>query len=286
MTQQKIKRQQRNRHDKNKNEKIKIQLLLSLLLIGAVGVIFKLNHQMTNLRYTKQTVQTFEAETISPLETWHSQEVKFVYLTFDDGPTENTETIMSLLKSYDIDATFFLTGTAMQTYSEAETLLPKLLKEGHYLGIKGMSQNYNDLYVEPSAAKTFTNSMLDSQALLAKLTDGFVSNLCRAPYSTLQTFSQAHVQALQANQLKCWDWDIDTNDWSNHYDAKRILEKVKTEVELLQHPNHLVILLHEYDKTIEVLPQLIQYLKNEGYEFLPYHPSRHQVKNFYGSDEL
>ena len=286
MTKQKIKRQQRNRHDKNKREKIRIQVLLSLLLIGAVSVIFKLNHQTRNLRYTAQTMQTFEAETISPLEKWHSQDVKFAYLTFDDGPSENTEMIMSLLKSYDIDATFFLTGTAMQTYSEAETLLPELLKEGHYLGIKGMSQNYNALYVEPNAAETFTNGMLQAQALLSRLTDGFVSTLCRAPYSTLQTFSQAHVQALQENQLKCWDWDIDTYDWSQAYDANRILEKVKTEVEQLGQPNDLVILLHEHDKTLEALPLIIQYLQREGYEFLPYHPNRHEVKNFYGSDEL
>ena len=33
-----------------------------------------------------------------------------VYLTFDDGPSENTERILDILDLYGVKATFFVTG--------------------------------------------------------------------------------------------------------------------------------------------------------------------------------
>ena len=35
---------------------------------------------------------------------------KKVYLTFDDGPSENTSTVLEVLKKYNIKATFFVVG--------------------------------------------------------------------------------------------------------------------------------------------------------------------------------
>ena len=35
---------------------------------------------------------------------------KVVYMTFDDGPSENTDKILKILKKYDAKATFFVTG--------------------------------------------------------------------------------------------------------------------------------------------------------------------------------
>ena len=35
---------------------------------------------------------------------------KVVYLTFDDGPSENTKKILDILEQYDAKATFFITG--------------------------------------------------------------------------------------------------------------------------------------------------------------------------------
>ena len=39
---------------------------------------------------------------------------KIIYLTFDDGPSENTSKILSILDKYEISATFFVVGPAYQ----------------------------------------------------------------------------------------------------------------------------------------------------------------------------
>ena len=43
---------------------------------------------------------------------------KVVYLTFDDGPSENTDKVLKILKKYDAKATFFVTGNN-QKYNDS-----------------------------------------------------------------------------------------------------------------------------------------------------------------------
>ena len=55
---------------------------------------------------------------------------KVVALTFDDGPTENVDDIITLLKKYDIKATFFLIGNEIKENPEEAK---KLVNEGHQI---------------------------------------------------------------------------------------------------------------------------------------------------------
>lgn len=42
--------------------------------------------------------------------TTEASDEKIVYLTFDDGPSENTQKVLDILDQYDAKATFFITG--------------------------------------------------------------------------------------------------------------------------------------------------------------------------------
>lgn len=59
------------------------------------------------------------------------EENKKVYLTFDDGPSKNTNKILDILDEYHVKATFFLTGRedkkSLQLYRE-------IIKRGHTVG--------------------------------------------------------------------------------------------------------------------------------------------------------
>lgn len=56
---------------------------------------------------------------------------KVVALTFDDGPTEKTDEILSILEAEGVKATFFLTGQEMERHPE---LANKLVFAGHEIG--------------------------------------------------------------------------------------------------------------------------------------------------------
>ena len=70
-------------------------------------------------------------------------EEKIAYLTFDDGPSKNTEKILSILDNYNIKATFFVVGPK-STFKN--NLLKKIVQSGHQLAIHSYEHNYNYIY--------------------------------------------------------------------------------------------------------------------------------------------
>ena len=68
---------------------------------------------------------------------------KRVYLTFDDGPSDNTEEILDILKKYDVKATFFVVGN---TSEHGQELLKRIVEDGHSIGIHSYSHKYSSIY--------------------------------------------------------------------------------------------------------------------------------------------
>ena len=70
--------------------------------------------------------------------------VKDIYLTFDDGPSPNvTPQILSILKEYDVPATFFVLGSRAELYPE---LIRQEYEAGHYIANHGYTHNYSAIY--------------------------------------------------------------------------------------------------------------------------------------------
>ena len=158
---------------------------------------------------------------------------------------------------------------------------------GHYIGMHSMTHDYSTLYGDENAAQNFAGEMLEEQALLKEITGGFESELCRAPYGTGGgTFTDAHVEELNKIGVKCWDWDVDSLDWESGASVDSIMKNIEYCMNLWNYPRQTVVLFHEKDVTVEVLPKVIQYYTDLGYEFLPYNPDNHIVKNLFGSDDL
>lgn len=68
---------------------------------------------------------------------------KVAYLTFDDGPSENTEAVLDILKEYDIKATFFVNG---REGPFAVRMYRRMVEEGHAIGNHTYSHNYRQIY--------------------------------------------------------------------------------------------------------------------------------------------
>ena len=72
---------------------------------------------------------------------------KVAYITFDDGPsTENTKNILDILDEYDIKATFFVTGSAVESNEQTKKLLKQEASRGHAIGNHTYSHDYKRLY--------------------------------------------------------------------------------------------------------------------------------------------
>src|SRR5260370_34890522 len=54
-----------------------------------------------------------------------------VALTFDDGPSEDTERILEVLRAYDLKATFFMLGRQVELFPETAR---RVVADGHEIG--------------------------------------------------------------------------------------------------------------------------------------------------------
>lgn len=63
------------------------------------------------------------------------QPKKVVYMTFDDGPSENTDKILKILKKYDAKATFFVTGNNQKYNSSIKKHINKAIPL-HFIHIR------------------------------------------------------------------------------------------------------------------------------------------------------
>ena len=203
----------------------------------------------------------------------YKSEEKVAYLTFDDGPSKTvTPLILDLLKEEKIKATFFVLGSRVELYPE---LVKREYEEGHYIANHGYSHVYQDIYSSTQAVLDeyyqTENSIREALGI-----EDYRCFLFRFPGgSTGGKYNSLKSQAktiLEENNIAYVDWNALTSDATGENLTKEQMfdELVNT----TNGKNSVVILMHDAgDKilTYELLPQIIQYLRDEGYTF----------KNFY-----
>lgn len=81
-----------------------------------------------------------------------------VYLTFEDGPSTNTQQILDILKQYNVKATFFVIG---KTDDLSKEMYKKIVEEGHTLGMHSYSHKYSVIYDSMSAFEQDFNQIHD-----------------------------------------------------------------------------------------------------------------------------
>jgi len=195
---------------------------------------------------------------------------RVAFLTFDDGPGEYTNRLLDILEEEYVPAIFFLLGESiLDTLPDAETSMERILAEGHYIGLHTMTHQYYTLYVGDGAPGRFVAEKFELQELIYDIT-GHHTYLCRAAYGMMTGFRPGHYTAIDEAGIKCIDWNIDPQDWRNN--AQTIYEEVVRQVEMLNFPAEIVIVLHEYEQTVQALPNIISYLREQGYVFKTYEP--------------
>lgn len=189
------------------------------------------------------------------------------YLTFDDGPSENTGAILDILASYDIKATFFVVG---KETDEAKELYKRIVDEGHTLGMHSYSHKYSVIY---DSVEAFSSDVHKLQDLLVGVT-GYKPELYRFPGGSSNLVSNISmtefIKYLNQEDITYFDWNVASGDaTSQNVDVDTLVENVMNDVELYKTS---VILMHDgVNKvtSVEALPIIIERLKEAGIEMKP-----------------
>nr|WP_275446000.1 polysaccharide deacetylase family protein [Paenibacillus sp. ACRSA] len=202
---------------------------------------------------------------------------KLAYITFDDGPSEHTATLLDILKQHEAKATFFMIGRQLNQHKE---VVERLVKEGSYPGLHSMTHNYNKLYKSGSSSN-FVKEFKKEQKMVQELI-GFTPHLIRAPYGSSPQIGEKFRGDIAAAGFKMWDWTTDSLDWNLPGQPDKIVDRVSSSV----HRDKEVILMHEREQTVQALPRILKMLEERGYEFEVYDPSAHWIANFSGDTRL
>ena len=172
-----------------------------------------------------------------------------VYLTFDDGPIpEATPFILDTLRRYGVKATFFMVGDNVAKHPE---LFERIVAEGHQVG----NHTYNHMGSFKHWTVTYAINTHKANELIH-------AHLFRPPYGWMR-FS---IYWWLKHAFKIVMWDVITRDYSKRLTAADVVENVKQYTR-----NGSIIVFHDSLKSIDklqtALPESIEWLQKEGYEF-------------------
>ena len=179
---------------------------------------------------------------------------KTVYLTFDDGCIpEVTPKVLEILQQYNVKATFFLVGENISKHPE---LLKRIISEQHSVGCH--------TFKHLKGTKTPINEYLESINATDRLIQqsGGQTGLFRPPYGKITLKQKREI----TKKHKIILWDLITHDYDKTYSPQKILTAIKKYTR-----NGSIILFHDsikaQDNMLAVLPQAIEYLLSQGYDF-------------------
>ena len=185
----------------------------------------------------------------------NSDGMRRVYITFDDGPSSQTDTILDILNEYEVKATFFVTGKADSKYTD---IYKRIVDEGHTLGMHSYSHRYSELY---ESLEGFQTDLHQLRTFLYETT-GAWSTIYRFPGGSSNTVSKVDMKELinylALENITYYDWNVASGDDRNGITKELIVSNVMTGVPKFENA---MILLHDAsDKqaTVDALPEIIE----------------------------
>ena len=221
----------------------------------------QLNQKSMDQRESK--VNPTNTKDTSGFNPYKSDGRKVVYLTFDDGPSQNnTPKILKILKESNIKATFFLIG---KNAEENKQLVKDEINDGHVVANHTYSHDMHYVYSDP---RIFVNDLNKcSEVLKSIVGEDYKLKLIRFPGGSFGNRLAPFREAAKNAGYHYVDWNDLTGDAEhNNVPVANLVDKVK----MYGNHDHLVILMHDAPAkvtTVEALPQVIQYFKSQGYVF-------------------
>lgn len=181
---------------------------------------------------------------------------KVVALTFDDGPWPgHTDEVLDILRDSDVKATFFVVGYLVERYPH---IAKRIVEEGHTIA----NHTYSHKILTRHSGETIRDEIVRGSRAIHDVT-GVMPRWFRPPGGAM---SEKVVSETARVNMKMVMWDSDPMDWRKP-GVQPMLNFLMKSIG----PGS-VVLLHDgggdRSQTVELLPQLIQELKDRDYVFL------------------
>ena len=190
---------------------------------------------------------------------------KIAYLTFDDGPSEQTALVLDILKEEGIHATFFLVGAEIT--EEREEIVRRMVEEGHTVGLHTYCHDYNIIY------HSVDNFLEDYEKLYKRIYEvaGIKPVIFRFPGGSTNRYAKAIIgtikNEMQRRGFTYFDWNVSAEDMVGTPTRYSIRTNIFKDVFRYDEP---VILMHDAkanELTVSMLKDIIGEIRKSGYDF-------------------
>ena len=182
-----------------------------------------------------------------------------IALTFDDGPSESTPTLLDILNQHRIPATFFQCGANIRRLPEIARHVPAA---GHEIG--NHTDTHLPLYFRSSQ---LILSQFESAQHTIVQTTGSRPTLCRAPFGA-RWFGFREMQRKLGLMGVMWtvigrDWVLDASSI-----ARRVLDRISNGSIICLHDGRVLAPKPDIANTLEAVRRIVPELSARGFRFL------------------
>ncbi len=190
---------------------------------------------------------------------------KVAYLSFDDGPSEQTVIVLDTLKEEGIHATFFLIGEEITP--EREEIVRRIVEEGHTIGLHTYCHDYTTIY---SSVDAF---LADYEKVCRRIYEvaEVRPSIYRFPGGSSNRYGKRVIDTAAAEMERrgfcCYDWNVSAEDSVGKPTRYSIRTNIFKDVFRYDEP---VILMHDSatnELTVSMLADIIKEIREAGYEF-------------------
>ncbi len=181
------------------------------------------------------------------------EDKKLVAISFDAAwGKEDTQSLIDILDSYEVPATFFVVAEWVDKY-------PESVKALHDAGHDVMNHSTTHPHMSQCDVSTQTREIETCNDKVEAVT-GVRPTLFRCPYGDYDDTVISTVRSLKMEPIQ---WDVDSLDWKG-ISAGEIEQNVLSKVQ----PGSIVLFHNAADHTPEALPNIISSLQKDGYTFV------------------
>ena len=197
---------------------------------------------------------------------------KVIYLTYDDGPSEETERLLDILDQEGVKATFFVMAQG-KSLEDCKKWLKMIVDRGHAIGVHTYSHQYKEIYASPQA---FLEDFKKMHDLIYEAT-GQKITMFRFAGGSVNAYNKATCKAIIAEMERrgytYFDWNVDSGDSEKGNNGKFIYDT--TTQEILSHQKSIVLMHNSKAKkaTVDQTAAIIEKAKAAGYRFDVLDPS-------------
>lgn len=192
-------------------------------------------------------------------------------LTFDDGPSANTDRILEILDRYGVKATFFVVGTSASSTANQERMR-QIVAAGHTIAMHSWSHNYSKVY---ASVESFLEEFNRLYQWIYEVT-GVYPSVFRFPGGSINSYDRGVYQEIIAEMTRrgfvYYDWNASAQDATR---TPRAASAIAADCLKGVGKDLVVVLAHDSSPrstTVDALPAVIEGYQAAGYTFSALHP--------------